>query len=726
MREETRPPARAARPSPIDVNPDDKGTEMAESTSTSDTVSYGYEGDVALVCVDNPPVNATGHAVRTGLVDAFKAINDEGKAKAIALYCAGRTFIAGADIREFGGPRLEPVLTEVCNELEKSAIPTVSILHGTTLGGGYEVALATHARVAMKGSRFGLPEVLLGIIPGAGGTQRLPRLSGIPYTLDIAVSGRHATVEEGLEKGAIDRVVEPGDPREIAIAMGQEIIAGKLPTRRTGEIDVTPDDAAIEGALAMVRKKNPHLMNLAECVQAIAASTKPLMEGLAEERERIMRCIESPQRSGLIHAFFGERAVSNIPEAKGETRPLAKVGVIGGGTMGSGITTSCLMAGIPVRLIEVQQEGLDRGVATITKNLDGAVSRGKMSQEKRDAALANLEPSLNMEDLADVDLVIEAVFEKMEIKKEIFGKLDTICKPGAILASNTSYLDINAIADMTNRPQDVLGLHFFSPAHVMRLLEIVQGAKTAPDALATGFALAKKLKKVGVLAQVCDGFIGNRILGHYGKVISYLVLDGASPAEVDQALENFGMAMGPHKVGDLAGLDIGYMTRQRKKEEGLPEGERYGGDIADRICEREGYGRKTGKGYYLYDSGAPVPNPAVAEIIDEVRKEKGITPKSFSEQDIIDRYMTAFISEAARVVEDGTAKRPIDVDMVFLFGYGFPRHRGGPLHYADTIGAAELVRRIEEYAKEDPNYWQVPALLRKMADDGTKFADLNS
>ncbi|EAQ03838.1 enoyl-CoA hydratase/isomerase/3-hydroxyacyl-CoA dehydrogenase [Pseudooceanicola batsensis HTCC2597] len=699
---------------------------MAESNSTSEAVSYGYEGDVALVCVDNPPVNATGVAVRAGLQDAFRKINEEGKAKAIALYCAGRTFIAGADIREFGQPPKAPGLTEVLSEMEQSAIPTVSIIHGTALGGGYETALATHARVGMKGAKFGLPEVLLGILPGAGGTQRLPRLSGIAYALDIAVSGRHVPVEEGVEKGAIDRVVEAGDPREIAIAMGQEVVAGTLPTRRTDQLQAQADDAAVQQTLEMVQKKNPHLINLAECVKAIAASTKPIDEGLAAEREHFLVCMNSPQRSGLIHAFFGERAVSNIPEAKGETRSLDKIGVIGGGTMGSGITTSCLMAGIPVRLIEVQQEGLDRGVATITKNLDGALSRGKMTSDKRDAALAMLEPSLNMEDLSDVDLVIEAVFEKMEIKKDIFGKLNTICKPGAILASNTSYLDIDKIAATTDRPQDVLGLHFFSPAHVMRLLEIVQGEKTAPDALATGFALAKKLKKVGVLAQVCDGFIGNRILGHYGKVISYLVLDGASPAEVDTALENFGMAMGPHKVGDLAGLDIGYMTRQRRKEEGLPADERYGGDIADRICEREGYGRKTGKGYYLYETGAPVPNPAVDEIIDEVRAEKGITPKEFTEQEIVDRYMTAFISEATRVVEDGTAKRPIDVDMVFLFGYGFPRFRGGPLHYADTIGAAELVRRIEEYAKEDPNYWQVPPLLRKMADDGTTFADMNS
>ncbi len=710
----------------MDDNPKGKGTTMAEANSTSDAVSYGYEGEVALICIDNPPVNATGIAVREGLVAAVKAINEEAKAKAIAIYCAGRTFIAGADIREFGKPPKMPSLTEVLNDLEASAIPTVSIIHGTALGGGYETALATHARVGMKGAKFGLPEVLLGIIPGAGGTQRLPRVSSVGFALDIAVSGRHAPVEEGFEKGAIDRIVEPGDPREIAIAMGQEVIAGTLPTRHTDQIEAKADPEAISNTLAMVQKKNPHLINLAECVKAIEAATLPLAEGLAKEREHFMTCMNSPQRSGLIHAFFGERAVSNIPEAKGDTRPLDKIGVIGGGTMGSGITTSCLLAGIPVRLIEVQQEGLDRGVATITKNLDGAVSRGKMSQDKRDAALAMLEPSLAMEDLADVDLVIEAVFEKMEIKKDIFGKLDTICKPGAILASNTSYLDVNQIAEMTNRPQDVLGLHFFSPAHVMRLLEIVQGAKTAPDALATGFALAKKLKKVGVLAQVCDGFIGNRILGHYGKTNAYLVLDGASPQQVDTALEAFGFAMGPNKVGDLAGLDIGYMTRQRKKEEGMDPNERYAGDVADKICENGWYGRKTGKGYYMYETGAPVPNPEVEKIIDDVRAEKGITPKDFSDQDIVDRYMTAMIAEATRVVEDGTAKRPVDVDMVFLFGYGFPRFRGGPLHYADTIGAKELVARMEEYAKEDPHYWQVPELLRKMAADGTTFADMNS
>jgi len=697
---------------------------MAESTQVNDVISVGRDGDIALICIDNPPVNATGQAVRQGLEEAISSLNEDGSAKVIAIYCAGRTFVAGADIREFGKPPQPPSLSDVLDQIERSEIPVISIIHGTALGGGFELALSTHARVAIKGARIGLPEILLGLLPGAGGTQRLPRLAGIPWSLDVILSGRQVKAEEALEKGAVDRVTE-GEPRAVALAAAQDVLDGKLATRRTAELKTEANQKALDDTLAMVTKKNPHLFSPGKCVEAIAASTLPLDEGMKVERACFIACMETPQRAGLIHAFFGERAVSNIPEAKGDTRPLAKVGVIGGGTMGSGITTSCLMAGIPVRLIEVAQDGLDRGVATITKNLDGAVSRGKMSSDKRDAALAMLEPSIAMEDLADVDLVIEAVFEKMEIKKEIFGKLDTICKEGAILASNTSYLDINKIADMTNRPQDVLGLHFFSPAHVMRLLEIVQGAKTAPDALATGFQLAKKLGKVGVLAQVCDGFIGNRILGHYGKVAAYIVQDGASPQQVDDALEAFGFAMGPHKVGDLAGLDIGYMTRQRKKEEGLDPDERYGGTLADKICEKGWYGRKTGKGYYLYETGAPIPNPEVETLLAETRAELGIEPKAMSDQDIVDRYMTAMISEAARVVEDGTAKRPVDVDMVFLFGYGFPRFRGGPLHYADTIGAAELVARIETYAKEDPHYWQVPELLRKMAADGRTFADLN-
>ncbi|MBA84322.1 3-hydroxyacyl-CoA dehydrogenase NAD-binding domain-containing protein [Thalassobius sp. S69A] len=697
---------------------------MAPKIPVNDLISIEHAGEIALVCIDNPPVNATAQPVRQGLQEAIEQLNQQDTAKAIAIYAAGRTFVAGADIREFGKPPQTPHLPDVYNVIEDSDIPVVAIMHGTALGGGLELGLAAHARVGIEGLRVGLPEINLGLLPGAGGTQRVPRLAGIPMALDMALSGRMVGAQEALEKGLIDRL-ETGDPRDLALAAAQDIIDGKLIARPTCSLDTPKDDKTLDETAAMLKAKQAHLFSPHKIVEAVRASYLPRTEGLKIERQAFWDSMQTPQRAGLIHAFFGERAVSSIPEAKGNTREINKIGVIGGGTMGSGIATSCLMAGIPVRLIEVAQDGLDRGVATITKNLEGGVKRGKLSEAKKDAALASLQPSLNMEDLADVDLVIEAVFESMDVKKDIFGKLNTICKDGAILASNTSYLNVNDIADCTDRPQDVLGLHFFSPAHVMRLLEIVQGAQTAPDVLATGFALAKRLKKVGVLAQVCDGFIGNRILAHYLKTASYLVLDGASPQQVDDALEGFGFAMGPNKVGDLAGLDIGWANRKRTADTRDPA-DRYGGDVADRICENGWFGRKTGQGYYIYGNGAPIPNPEVAKIIDGVRAEKGITPQTFSDQDIVDRYMTAMIVEATRVVEDGTAKRPLDVDMVFLFGYGFPRHRGGPLHYADTIGAAELVRRITEYAKEDSRYWQVPALLQKMADDGTTFADLNS
>ena len=696
---------------------------MADVTKVNDLISIERSGDIALICIDNPPVNATGQVVRQGLLDAVEQLKADDTAKVIAIYAAGRTFVAGADIREFGKPSQPPSLPDVYNLIEDCQTPIIAIMHGTALGGGLELGLATHARIGIEGLRIGLPEVNLGLLPGAGGTQRVPRLAGIPMALDMSLSGRMVSAKEALDKGLLDRLVA-GEPRDVALAAAQDVLDGKLTPRHTCDLDTPRDDKALDDTAAMLKVKQAHLFAPHKIVEAVRASYLPRTEGLKIERQGFLDCMQTPQRSGLIHAFFGERAVSNIPEAKGDTRPLAKIGVIGGGTMGSGIATSCLMAGLSVRLIEVAQDGLDRGVGTITKNLEGAVSRGKMSAAKKDAALANLSPSLGLDDLADVDLVIEAVFENMDVKKDIFGKLNTICKPGAILASNTSYLDVNEIAACTDRPQDVLGLHFFSPAHVMRLLEIVQGAKTAPDVLATGFALAKTLKKVGVLAQVCDGFIGNRILSHYAKTAAYLVLDGASPQHVDNALEGFGFAMGPHKVSDLAGMDIGWANRKRLAATRDPA-ERYGGDVADRICEQGWYGRKTGQGYYIYGQGVPVPNPEVATIIDGVRADKGITPQEFTDQDIVDRYMTAMIAEATRVVEDGTAKRPLDVDMVFVFGYGFPRHRGGPLHYADTIGAAELVRRIKDYAKEDAHYWQVPALLEKMAAEGTKFADLN-
>ncbi len=691
--------------------------------SGNEVVSIEEVGKVALVCIDNPPVNAGGYGVRKGLQDAVAGINADGRAEVIAIYCAGRTFVAGADITEFGKPPRAPIMPDLYNELEQSALPLICAIHGTALGGGLELAMSCHARVAVPGARVGLPEILLGLLPGAGGTQRAPRLIGIPAALDIALSGRQVPVEEAHALGLIDRIME-GAPRDVALAAARAVIAGELAVRKTSELLTAPDEAAIEATLATLSSKRPALLSPRRCVQAVAGATLPFAEGLAQERALFMDCLGSDESRGMIHAFFGERAVANIPEKTATPRDIQSVGVIGGGTMGSGISTSALMAGLPVTLVEVTDEALARGVKTITANLDGAVKRGKMSAQKRDAALAGLTAMTGLDGLGNVDLVIEAVFENMEVKKEIFGKLDRICKPGAILASNTSYLDIDEIAATTSRPADVLGLHFFSPAHIMRLLEVVVGARTAPEVVATGFALARKMKKVAVRAGVCDGFIGNRILGHYLKTASYLVLDGAHPDQVDKALEGFGFAMGPHRVGDLAGLDIGYMTRKRLAAT-RPAEERYGGAIADRLSENGWNGRKTGKGYFVYEDGKTLENPDLNAIIDEARAGAGITPRDFGDQEIVDRYMTAMISEAARVVEDGIALRPVDVDVVFLMGYGFPRFRGGPLHYADTIGAAELVRRIEAYAQEDAHYWQVPALLRRMADAGTSFADMN-
>lgn len=694
------------------------------TSSESGPVRIEREGDIALICIDNPPVNATGQAVRAGLLAAAETIEADDAIKAAAIYCAGRTFVAGADIREFGKPPQEPHLPNVYDVIEAMKTPIVSVIHGTALGGGLELALSTHARIGIEGAKVGLPEVLLGILPGAGGTQRLPRLAGVKASLDLILSGRHAPATEALEMGILDKLVS-GEPRAIALEAAKDVLEGTLATRRTADLKATPDPEAIAAAKAKLAKTAKMLFSPHRCVECVETATETtLTEGLKIERAKFRECMETPQRAGLVHAFFAERAVADIPEKGAKARPIDSVGVIGGGTMGSGIATSALLAGLPVTLIEVAQEGLDRGVGTITKNLEGAVKRGKLSQEKYEATLARLTPSLDMGTLASADLVIEAVFESMDVKKDIFTKLDSICKEGAVLASNTSYLDINEIAAMTKRPEDVIGLHFFSPAHVMRLLEIVVADKTAPEVVATGFALAKRLRKVGVRAGVCDGFIGNRILSHYGKVAAYLVLDGAAPQQVDDALEGFGFAMGPHRVGDLAGLDIGWATRKRLADS-RPDEERYAGAVADRLCEQSWFGRKTGKGYYVYEGRDAQPNPELETIIATEREKAGVTPRAFTDEEIVDRYMTAMISEAARVIEDKIALRPVDVDAVYLFGYGFPRFRGGPLHYADTIGAQNLIERIENYAREDAHYWQVPDILRTMAREGTTFADLN-
>ena len=683
---------------------------------------YEIHDDIGLIALCNAPVNAASFHIRQGIVAALDALN-KNNVKAIAIYGETRAFIAGADISEFGKSPILPLLPEVCKIIEDNPAPVVAIMHGATLGGGLEVAIASHARVALANLITGFPEVTLGVLPGAGGTQRGPRLIGIRATLDLATTGRRIGADEALEIGLIDRISE-GEPRDVALSSAAKIIAGTLPTRKTCDIDVAPDDETIREYTDTLAKKQAHLFAPHKVVEAVSYATGPFDAGMTKERALFSECIDSPQRAGLIHAFFAERAVGKFPEQGSTPRQIATVGVIGGGTMGSGIATAVLLSGLKVILSERDVEALQRGASTIAKNLAGAVKRGKLSEAKRHAILSDaLQTTINLSDFAQVDLVIEAVFEDMGVKKDIFGQLDAICKPGAILASNTSYLDINEIALATARPEDVIGLHFFSPAHVMRLLEVVVADKTAPEVTATGFALAKTLGKVAVRAGVCDGFIGNRILAHYRKAADYLMMDGASPLQIDDAMTGFGFAMGPFAVSDLAGLDIGWATRKRKAPTRDPA-ERYV-SVADRICENGWFGRKTGQGFYVYGEGGPVPNPEVAEIIEAERAAEGTTPRAFTDDEIVDRYMTAMISEGVRVLADGIAQRPVDIDAVFLFGYGFPRHHGGPMHYADSIGAAKLVERIETYAKDDSHYWKVPPMLLEMATTGKTFADLN-
>jgi 3-hydroxyacyl-CoA dehydrogenase len=540
----------------------------------------------------------------------------------------------------------------------------------------------------------------------------------------MITSGKPMGADEALANGLIDRIVE-GDPRDVALSSAKDLLASDLPNRKTGDLTAEPDPAAIEAMRTKLAKSQPLLFSPHKCVDAVEACYLPIRDGMKEERRLYEECMASPQRAGLIHAFFSERAVTKIPEATATAREINSVGVIGGGTMGSGIATAILLAGLPVTLTERDQDGLDRGVATITRNLDGAVKRGKLSEAGRDDILAaKLGTSTDLGALSDADLVIEAVFEDMGVKRDIFQTLDKVCKAGTVLASNTSYLDINEIAATTSRPQDVIGLHFFSPAHVMRLLEVVVADKTGDDVVATGFALARKLKKIAVRSGVCDGFIGNRIMTFYKKAADYMMMDGASPEQIDTAMRGFGFAMGPYQVADLAGLDISWAANKRRAAT-RPAEERYI-PIADRLCENGWFGRKTGQGFYIYDDQGSRPNPEALAIIDAEREKAGVTPRSFTEDEIVSRFMTAMISEAVRVLEEGIALRPIDIDAVFLNGYGFPRFRGGPLHTADVIGAGELVRRIEEYAREDAYYWKVPALLRQIAETGGTFAEMNA
>ncbi len=691
----------------------------------SKPVSITYEGEIAVVTVSNPPVNAASHAVRMGLCDALEAIDADSRARVVVLTGAGRNFIAGADIREFGKPLQPPGLPEVVMAIEDFPVPVLCVIHGPTLGGGLEVAMAAHRRVVLPGAKLGLPEINLGLMPGAGGTQRAPRLVGVERALDMILSGKPIDAETAMRTGLVDAIANTDDARAAGLDDARRILAGEVETRPTGAIPVTPDPDVISARRKTLAATSAHLFSPHRCVDAVELSVLPIEAGMKRERELFQQCMESPQRQGLVHAFFAERAVGRIPEKGIKPRDIAHVGVVGGGTMGAGIVTACLLVGLKVTLVEQDDAALQRGRQTITDHLDCGVKRGKLTADDRDDCLSKrLSGATDCGSLVEADLVIEAVFEDMALKKSVFEALDRVCRDGTILASNTSYLDVNAMAAVTGRAADIIGLHFFSPAHIMRLVEVVVPERASGDVVATGFALAKRLGKVAVRAGVCDGFIGNRILSHYRRAAEYMMMDGATPWQIDEALEDFGFAMGPFAVSDLSGLDIAWANRKRLAPTRDPK-ERYIA-IADRICERGWFGRKSGKGWYLHADGQNrAPNPAVEDIIAEEREAAGVTPRAFSDEEIVSRYLTAMINESARVVEDGIALRPIDVDAVFLLGYGFPRHFGGPLNTADRIGLDKVLDDTASFADDDAVFWRQPGLIKDLAGTDRRFADLN-
>ncbi|THJ35715.1 3-hydroxyacyl-CoA dehydrogenase [Lampropedia aestuarii] len=702
--------------------------------SSAPAVVTAVQENVMVVRIDNPPVNALSQAVRAGLLAALEQAEQDPAVTAVLLVGQGKTFIAGADIREFGKPPQAPALPDVCNRIEASRKIVIAAIHGAALGGGLEVAMAAHYRLALPMAKFGLPEVNLGLLPGAGGTQRAPRLMGAAAAADLMLSGKHISAKAAQAAGLVDQLEQGEDPTAAGLAYAKALLAQGAAVRRTRDFTVASDAtqkaaalAELDALAAATAKKTRGLFSPAKIIECVRAAIElPFDQGLALERSLFVECLSSPQREGLVHAFFAERETTKIPELQSaKPRALSRIAIIGGGTMGAGIAVAALDAGLPVVMVERDEASIQRGQANVEKVYDGLIAKGRLTPEAKAATMARYTPSTSYEAIADVDLVIEAVFEDLEVKKAVFVELDRVCKAGAVLATNTSYLDIDAIAAATKRPQDVIGLHFFSPANIMKLLEIVVPAKVSPDVVVTAFELAKRLKKVPVRAGVCDGFIGNRILAVYKQVADFLVEDGASPYEVDEAVRQFGYPMGPFQVTDLAGGDIGWATRKRRAATRDPQA-RYV-EIADRICERGWFGQKTGRGWYLYPEGARVgqPDPEVLAIVDAERQKKGIKTRSFSADEIMRRYMAAMVNEGAKVVAEGIALRPLDVDVTFLYGYGFPRWRGGPMQWADMVGLDKLLADIEEFAKEDALFWQPAPLLKQLVAEGKNFSSLN-
>ena len=650
----------------------------------SSTVSYSLQDSIGVISVNNPPVNALSHAVRQGLLDAITTAQSDAS-EAVVIVCEGRTFIAGADITEFGKPLQSPWLPELLDTIEASSKLVVAAIHGTALGGGFETALAAHYRCAVPSAKVGFPEVKLGLLPGAGGTQRAPRLAGVKASLDLITTGAPIAAGQAEQIGLIDKIID-GELQEGAINWAKELIADGVPIRRSSEQAVPDYEASIfDDYRVAIEKRARGQIAPARIVSAVeAAATSTFEEGLAVERDLFMECMGSSQSAGMRHLFFAERQASKIDGLAKDTpkRPVASVGIIGGGTMGGGIAMSFANAGIPVTMIEISDEALQRGLSIIERNYAGSVKRGKLSEEKAAGCRALISGSTDYAALADVDMVVEAVFEDPDLKKKIFTQLDAVCKPGAILATNTSYQDVDAIAAATSRPEDVIGMHFFSPAHIMKLLEVVRGEKTADDVLATVIALARKIRKVAVVSGVCYGFIGNRMLRPYGKTAQLLLLEGASPQQVDAAMETWGMAMGPMRVFDLAGLDIGYTARKALSDEQKGDPKSY--RVPDLLVEAGRLGQKSGAGFYTYDDKRrATPDPAVDAMIEAAAAGFGIERREIPDDEIVDRLISALVDEGRKILDEGIAQRSSDIDVVYIYGYGFPVSRGGPMFYAD-------------------------------------------
>ena len=692
-------------------------------TAINLVTDLSVEDGVAVVTVDSPPVNALSVDVRNGLAEAFGRLLGDAAVQAIVLICAGRTFIAGADITGFGKPPQGAGLSAILKAIEGASQHVVAAIHGTALGGGFEVALACHYRVAVPSAKCGLPEVKLGLLPGAGGTQRLPRIVGVARALELLTSGEHVDARACLEMGLVDALVDEGKLREGAVAFARALVAERRPLKKVRDLDQPLAAARAHPEIfSEFRKANARKFRGFEapeynirCVEA--AVNLPFDEGLAFERKLFLELLAGVQSAAQRYAFFAERAVWKIPDVPGDTPllPVAKVGVVGAGTMGGGIAMNFLNIGIPVTMVETQQAALERGIATVRRNYENTAKRGRLTGADVERRMALLTGTLSLDALADSDIVIEAVFENMDVKKELFGKLDALVKPGAILATNTSRLDVNEIASATRRPESVIGLHFFSPANVMRLLEVVRGASTSKPVIATSMALARRIRKVAALVGVCPGFVGNRMLAQRQREAQQLILEGALPWDVDRVLYDFGFPMGPFAMSDLAGLDLGWSRESST-----------GQTMREILCELDRRGQKTGAGYYDYDAQRKAtPSAAVEQLIRDLAVRKGIARRVVSDQEILQRCIYPMVNEGAKVLEEGMAIRASDIDIVWINGYGWPIYRGGPMFYGDTVGLAVVLDTMRDFEARLGSDFKPSALLERMVADGKRFQDLN-